>query len=108
MVDTEVIFWSNLEAGLCLVAVNLPSLKALKGDLSAPASDLVASLRSRLSLSSLRSPAAGDDSESQAPIRGVDRKAENEWHKLKNMNKLMGIKMEYTGPHREPDQCERV
>ncbi|CAF9914560.1 hypothetical protein IMSHALPRED_001943 [Imshaugia aleurites] len=53
--DTETVFWSNLECGLCLLAVNLPSLWAIVGKMSTPASQLVASIRSAISLRSLGS-----------------------------------------------------
>jgi hypothetical protein len=51
--DTETIFWSNLEAGLSLLAVNLPSLWAIINKTSPER--ILASLRSIISLRSLRS-----------------------------------------------------
>ena len=53
MEDTETIFWSNLEAGLSLLAVNLPSLWAYVNKPS-PES-IINSIRSAISLRSFRS-----------------------------------------------------
>ena len=51
--DTAEVYWSILEAGLCLLAVNLPSLWYYRHKLS-PES-VLASIRSAISLRSLRS-----------------------------------------------------
>ena len=51
--DTTQVFWSILEAGLCLLAVNLPSLWAYRRKISPD--DLLASIRSAISLRSFRS-----------------------------------------------------
>ncbi|MCJ1241669.1 hypothetical protein MMC14_009675 [Varicellaria rhodocarpa] len=50
--DTESVFWSNLEAGLSLLAINLPSLSAYFSDISSER--IIASIRSLLLLTSLR------------------------------------------------------
>ena len=55
--DTAEVFWSILEAGLCLLAVNLPSLWFYRHNLS-PES-MLASIRSAISLRSLRSNHSG-------------------------------------------------
>ena len=68
MEDTETVFWSNLEGGLCLLAVNLPSLWAIFGTVSSPASQLVASIRSALSLRSL---GIGSNHSSSSKSRGA-------------------------------------
>lgn len=51
--DTDTVFWSNLEGGLSLLAVNLLSLWAIIGNMSSPAPQWIASIRSALSLRSL-------------------------------------------------------
>ena len=68
VLDTQTVFWSNLEGGLSLLAVNLPSLSAIVGKLSAPASQLVASIRSAISL---RSVGSGSHRSSRSRRRGV-------------------------------------
>ena len=100
MVDTETIFWSNFEGGLCLIAVNLPSLNALRGDLSAPAEQFVTELRTKLSLHSLnsaereRGPATGGvvvvNNDSQVPIREMGRAEAYEWYRLRELNSRDG------------------
>ena len=69
MEDTESIFWSNLEAGLSLVAVNLPSLWAYVN--KASPERIIASIRSIISLHSLRSN--GSSNPSRSHIRLPDR-----------------------------------
>lgn len=70
--DTETVFWSNLEGGLSLLAVNLPSLWAIVGTISAPASQLVASIRSALSLRSLGGDSNRSSRRAVAGQGGVD------------------------------------
>ncbi|KAF6227646.1 hypothetical protein HO173_012086 [Letharia columbiana] len=70
--DTETVFWSNLEGGLSLLAVNLPSLWAIIGKMSSPASQLVASIRSALSL---RSFGSGSHHSSNSRTRKATRGA---------------------------------
>ena len=69
MEDTESIFWSNLEAGLSLLAVNLPSLWAYVS--KASPEGIIASIRSIISLHSLRSN--GSSNPSRSHIRLPDR-----------------------------------
>ncbi|KAF7858523.1 hypothetical protein EAF04_009123 [Stromatinia cepivora] len=51
--DTLIIFWSNFEASMCLLAVNLPSLWAYKT--SIPPTQFLASVRSFITIRSDRS-----------------------------------------------------
>lgn len=66
--DTGTVFWSNLECGLCLLAVNLPSLSAIFGNTSFHISQLVASLRSAISL---RSTGSDSHHSSRSRTRGA-------------------------------------
>ena len=108
--DTETVFWSILEGGLCLLAVNLPSLTALVRPVSSRTSQMVASIRSALSLRSLGSGShnssrskiqvVGDASggvcdgadrsadSSQVQIRGIKRSRSGEWHHLREIDSL--------------------
>ena len=69
MQDTESIFWSNLEAGLSLLAVNLPSLWAYVS--KASPEGIIASIRSAISLHLLHSN--GNSNPSRSHIRLLDR-----------------------------------
>ena len=87
MEDTENIFWSNLEAGLSLLAVNLPSLWAIAT--SASATRLLAGLRSLIRLRSQVSPSripdggtAPDPDNSQVRIPEICKESSEEWHKM--------------------------
>lgn len=106
--DTETVFWSVLEGGLCLLAVNLPSLSAIVRPISSRTSQMVASIRSALSLRSLGSgshhsshskiQAVGDASggvsdgadrsadNSQVRIHGLMRRRSAEWHHLREID----------------------
>ena len=53
MEDTQQVYWSNLEIGICLLAVNLPSLWAYVTKISPEA--VLNSIRSAVSLQSLGS-----------------------------------------------------
>ena len=66
MEDTESIFWSNIEAGLSLLAVNLPSLWAYVNKVSPER--IIASIRSAISLRSLRSGGSSNLSRSHVRI----------------------------------------
>ena len=67
--DTESVFWSNLEAGLSLLAVNLPSLWAYVN--KASPESIIASIRSIITLHSLRSN--GSSNRSRSHVRLPDR-----------------------------------
>jgi len=72
LLDSLQVFWSNLEAGLCLLAVNLPSLWAYTTKVKVSPDGVLASIRSAISLRSTRSdtsqkmhpPATGEEARS--------------------------------------------
>ena len=68
--DTESVFWSSLEAGLSLLAVNLPSLWAYVN--KASPESIIASIRSIISLRSLRSDGSSNPSRSHLRIPDGD------------------------------------
>lgn len=101
--DTQTVFWSNLEGGLSLLAVNLPSLWPLfSGRIASPLSGLVASTRSILSLHSIRghSHRGSQEKESGNVFYGsrgiagdsrlrmnkmVPRSADGDWYRLQDL-----------------------
>ena len=99
--DTETVFWSNLEGGLSLLAVNLPSLWAIVSNVSSPVSQMIASIRSALSLRSLgrnshHSPRGGGGvdgvnaytDDSRVRIHEPREGQSDEWHRLDPINSL--------------------
>ena len=76
--DTGGIFWSNLEAGLSLLAVNLPSLWAYVN--KATPEGIIASIRSIISLHSLRSNGSSNRSRSHIRIPHTDSRAPSGVH----------------------------
>ncbi|CAF9908320.1 MAG: hypothetical protein ALECFALPRED_004379 [Alectoria fallacina] len=98
--DTETVFWSILECGLCLLAVNLPSLSAMVGHVSSPASRLLASIRSALSLHSNGSDshrssrsrsggagaAHGYAADSRVRIHETTKGRSSKWHRLREID----------------------
>ncbi|KAL8830371.1 MAG: hypothetical protein Q9191_001481 [Dirinaria sp. TL-2023a] len=86
--DTKSIFWSNLEAGLSLLAVNLPSLWTIIS--SSSATRFLASLRSLVTFSSHgshsrileRGTAPGDTDDSRIRISDTDKSSSKEWHEM--------------------------
>ncbi|MCJ1382385.1 hypothetical protein MMC17_005498 [Xylographa soralifera] len=68
--DTEAVFWSNLEAGLSLLAINLPSLWVYISKISPER--ILASLRSMISLTSLQLGRSSRRSRSHTQIADSD------------------------------------
>ncbi|KAI9745894.1 MAG: hypothetical protein M1818_000575 [Claussenomyces sp. TS43310] len=65
LLTTVQVYWSILEAGICLLAVNLPSIWIYIG--KGLPEGLVASIRSVISLASLRSGGSGSRSQTRLP-----------------------------------------
>ncbi|CAD6577598.1 MAG: hypothetical protein ASARMPREDX12_008414 [Alectoria sarmentosa] len=105
--DTETVFWSILEGGLCLLAVNFPSLWPMIGKVSSPASRLLVTIRSALSLRSngisshdssrsktrgagggggIVGAARGYADDSRVRIHETTKGRSNEWHRLREID----------------------